>query len=407
MVLMQANGIVRPIFALLLLSSLILIIYNFSAITARVPPLLTNVVSAGGHSRFHRPNTGGSLKGHDPLLEPEKGPAGKLYGPGEINRTSATLLSLVRNNELDGMLQSMKDLQETWNNKFSYPWTFINDEEFTQEFKDKTTLAAGNAKTSYHTIPKEDWDIPSWIDPDLVKESANILKEKKVQYAKMSSYHQMCRWNSGKFYHHPALKDIRWYWRVEPKVHFFCDVDYDVFRYMEDNGKSYGFVINIYDSPESIETLWPNTLEFIAEHPEYIHKNNAMQWLTDSKIRPEHNMKAHGYSTCHFWSNFEIGDMNFWRSKAYEDYFAHLDRAGGFFYERWGDAPVHSIGLGLFEDRDKIHWFRDIGYQHIPYFNCPSSPKCHKRCQAGRFTDGQGLDQEDCRANWFEMVHMD
>ena len=57
------------------------------------------------------------------------------------------------------------------------------------------------------------------------------------------------------------------------------------------------------------------------------------------------------------WSNFEIADMSFWRSQAYEDYFNHLDRAGGFFYERWGDAPVHSIALGLFEDASKIHWY--------------------------------------------------
>lgn len=176
---------------------------------------------------------------------------------------------------------------------------------------------------------------------------------------------------------------------------------------MEDNNKTYGFTINIYDSPESIETLWPQTLEFLAEHPHHQHPNNAIQWLTDRKNRPEHNMKAAGYSTCHFWSNFEIGDMNFWRSQKYEDYFEHLDRAGGFFYERWGDAPVHSIALGLFEDRDRIHWFRDIGYQHIPYFNCPASPKCHNRCKAGQFTDGTGLDQEDCRANWFEFAHMD
>lgn len=125
---------------------------------------------------------------------------------------------------------------------------------------------------------------------------------------------------------------------------------------MEDNNKTYGFVINIYDSPESIETLWPQTLEFIAEHPEHLHSNNAIKWLTDSNNRPLHNEKANGYSTCHFWSNFEIADMTFWRSKAYKDYFDHLDRAGGFFYERWGDAPVHSIALALFEDRNKIHW---------------------------------------------------
>ena len=34
------------------------------------------------------------------------------------------------------------------------------------------------------------------------------------------------------------------------------ELDYDVFRYMADHNKTYGFNINIYDSPESIPTLW-------------------------------------------------------------------------------------------------------------------------------------------------------
>lgn len=210
-------------------------------------------------------------------------------------------------------------------------------------------------------IPKEHWAVPHWINNDLFDESAKMLEEQDIQYGPMVSYHQMCRWNSGLFYKHPALKDTRYYWRVEPKVHFFCDVDYDVFRYMQDHNKTYGFTINLYDAPQSIPTLWPETKKFIAAHPDYLHKNNAEEWVVDSKRRPEHNTKANGYSTCHFWSNFEIGDMEFWRSKEYEEYFEHLDRAGGFFYERWGDAPVHSIALGLFEDKSKIHWY-------VPHF---------------------------------------
>ena len=198
--------------------------------------------------------------------------------------------------------------------------------------------------------------MPSWINDDLFHESAKILGENKVQYGDMMSYHQMCRWNSGYFYKHPALAEVRWYWRVEPKVHFFCDVDYDVFRWMEDHNKTYGFTITLFDSAESLPRLWPETLKFLAAHQDYVHPNNALRWLTDSQRRPDVNVKAHGYSTCHFWSNFEIADMTFWRSRVYQDYFDHLDRAGGFFYERWGDAPVHSIALGLFEDASKIHW---------------------------------------------------
>ncbi|MCJ1286033.1 hypothetical protein MMC26_005375 [Xylographa opegraphella] len=270
-------------------------------------------------------------------------------------RINATLLSLVRNSELDGMIQAMQDLERTWNHKFNYPWTFFNDVPFTEQFKKKTQEQT-KAKCNYEVIPKEHWDVPSWINDALMGESARMLTEQGTQYANLISYHKMCRWNSGMFYKHPALANTRYYWRVEPKVHFFCDVDYDIFRYMQDHNKTYGFTINLYDDPVSIPTLWPETEKFLAAHPEYLHENNAMDWVTDSERRPAHNKKANGYSTCHFWSNFEIADMELWRSRAYEDYFNHLDRAGGFFYERWGDAPVHSIALGLFEDKSKIHW---------------------------------------------------
>ncbi|CBY01684.1 hypothetical protein IAQ61_003491 [Plenodomus lingam] len=339
--------------------------------------------------------------------EPLRRVDGDNYAPGNPNsaRINATILSLVRNEELKDLLQSMHDLERTWNHKFNYPWTFFNDKPFTKEFKEKTR-AATNAEVRYELVPPEHWEIPSWINMDLYSESVALFG-KKVQYMGMKSYHQMCRWNSGMFSQHPALKDIQYYWRVEPNVHFFCDVDYDVFAWMQDHNKTYGFNINLYDSPESVITLWPETKKFIEDNPGYVHPNNAREWLEDDKRRPENAEKARGYSTCHFWSNFEIGDLNFWRSKKYRDFFDHLDRAGGFFYERWGDAPVHSVALGLFEDKSKIHWFRDIGYQHIPFFNCPNSPKC-SGCVAGRFTDGEKwLNKDDCRPLWFKYVGMD
>ncbi|CAG9943234.1 unnamed protein product [Clonostachys rosea f. rosea IK726] len=349
----------------------------------------------------------------DPNLDPTGEPEGILtrasekYHPNAKNtdRIDATLLALVRNEEVDDMVSSMIDLERTWNKKFNYPWTFFNDKPFTEEFKKKTS-AVTNAKTYYEVIPDEHWDKPAWIDDQIFAESAKVLEENGVQYASMMSYHKMCRWNSGLFYKHPALKNTRYYWRVEPKVHFFCDIEYDVFRYMHDNNKTYGFTINLYDDPKTLPTLWPETVKFLAEHPDYLHENSAMKWLTDDVHRPDHNRQAQGYSTCHFWSNFEVADMEFWRSQAYEDYFNHLDRAGGFFYERWGDAPVHSIALGMLEDANKLHWFRDIGYQHIPFFNCPNSNKC-KGCVTGRFTDGEAwLHREDCRPSYFQHVGM-
>jgi hypothetical protein len=73
------------------------------------------------------------------------------------------------------------------------------------------------------------------------------------------------------------------------------------------------------------------------------------------------------HAACAVWSNFEIGALDLWRGPAYSKLFAHLDQQGGFYYERWGDAPVHSIGAALFARKDQIHFFKDIGYRHDPF----------------------------------------
>jgi len=56
------------------------------------------------------------------------------------------------------------------------------------------------------------------------------------------------------------------------------------------------------------------------------------------------------------WSNFEIGDLRFWRSEAYMKFFEHLDEAGGFYYERWVSETciscVRSRGLTRFIQSD-------------------------------------------------------
>jgi len=82
--------------------------------------------------------------------------ADKGYGPGAEGtmRINATLLSLVRNEEVDGIVQAMRDLERTWNSKFNYPWTFFNDKPFTEDFK-KKTRAETKAECRYGKAPFE------------------------------------------------------------------------------------------------------------------------------------------------------------------------------------------------------------------------------------------------------------
>ena len=51
------------------------------------------------------------------------------------------------------------------------------------------------------------------------------------------------------------------------------------------------------------------------------------------KIDPD-EMEGESYNMCHFWSNFEIARLDWFRSKEYEDFFQMMDRSGGFWMER-------------------------------------------------------------------------
>lgn len=274
----------------------------------------------------------------------------------------ATFVTLARNGDLYSLLPAIKSVEDRFNHKFQYDWVFLNDEEFTDEFQ-RVTTSLVSGKTKYGLIPKEQWSFPPHIDLDKAAETRAQMKEDGIIYGDSIPYRFMCRYESGFFYRHPLLDDYEWYWRVEPDIKLYCDIDYDVFKFMKDNNKKYAFTISIKEYPGTIKTLWSTTKRFIDEHPEYMPKDNMMDFVSDDG--------GLSYNLCHFWSNFEIASLDLWRGPAYSAYFDYLDKAGGFFYERWGDAPVHSIAAALFLSRDQIHHFDSMGYYHPPFHQCP------------------------------------
>jgi mannosyltransferase len=315
---------------------------------------------------------------------------------------NATLMILAKNSDLKGVIHTMKQIEKKFNSKFNYPYVFLNDGNFNQLFKDKIKQLT-NSKIYFEKIDPKIWNQPNWIDENLQNTNMKILKDQNIAYANKISYHNMCRFYSKNFYNHPRMKQFKYYWRFEPNTDYFCDINYDIFKFMELNNKIYGFTIALYDAHETIKSLWTTTLNFLKLNPSYLNSNAAIDFLTEDLQNPEKTKFTNGYSTCHFWSNFEIADMDFYRSKQYSDWIDYLENSGGFYYERWGDAPVHTLGVSLFADKNDIHWFRDIGYKHHPYINCPNSDQC-SGCIIGDFTYDHLKDQ-NCITNWwnFEM----
>ncbi|KAK2747547.1 alpha 1,2-mannosyltransferase 2.4.1 [Myotisia sp. PD_48] len=328
------------------------------------------------------------------ILENKPGQKLPLFSvPGE--RVNATFVTLARNSDLWEILKSIRQVEDRFNSKYHYDWVFLNDVEFSDNFKALTSrLVSGT--THYGVVPFEHWSFPKWIDQSRAAEVRKEMKEKQVIYGDSISYRHMCRYESGFFFRHPLMQQFDYYWRVEPSVDYFCDIDFDPFKFMKDNKKKYSFVISLHEYKDTVLSLWDSVRKFMEKFPQHIAEDNNLEFISEDGGK--------SYNLCHFWSNFEIGDLNFFRSQKYLDYFDSLDQDGGFFYERWGDAPVHSIAAALLLNKDEIHFFNEIAYRHAPFFHCPTGEqaKLNMACLC-KPEDNADWKKYSCTGRYFDV----
>jgi len=134
---------------------------------------------------------------------------------------------------------------------------------------------------------------------------------------------------------------------------------------MERANKTYGFTIAVKELKETV----PNIFRYASAYKRNNNLTSKGLWEmftekkpekkadlpTDKKPLPEEilnsepgtsavpeidleAMEGEKYNMCHFWSNFEIARLDWFRSKEYQDFFEMMDRSGGFWMERVSTA---------------------------------------------------------------------
>ena len=259
-------------------------------------------------------------------------------------RANATILMLARNADLEGAVTAVTSVEKQFNQWFHYPIIFLNNEPWDRAFIDALSKTA-SGEVYFETIDSNMWGYPTWIDQKKAARKMKAQERAGLVYAGKESYHHMCRFNSGFFYDHPALAKYRWYWRIEPDVQYTCAITYDPFVEMQKRGKKYGYTIALWEWGQTVPSLYRKVSDWkekrrILSTPLWqalIHPSTA-PWPFRKLLSLLRNRNADGdlWNMCHFWSNFEIADMEFFRGKEYREFFEFLDADGGFYFERVG-----------------------------------------------------------------------
>ena len=159
-------------------------------------------------------------------------------------------------------------------------------------------------------------------------------------------YRHMCRFHSKLVYEQPIMSHLEYYWRLDDDSSITRPITYDIFQFMAKNNYLYGYNYIWNEKPRCVYKLYEYTEQHINKHN--ITTTFFGNW-TEGSI---------------FYNNFEVSALSLWTSTFYKDYIDYIDRLGGIYYYRWGDAPIKSIAVSMFAPKTQIHMFRDIGYHH-------------------------------------------
>jgi alpha 1,2-mannosyltransferase len=158
-------------------------------------------------------------------------------------------------------------------------------------------------------------------------------------------YRHMCRFMSGDIYRNAELLKYDFYMRLDTDSYILSKLTIDPFQIMSDGNYNYGYNNTQKDNPKVVENLFEISEKYIDTHE--INRKSSIEYPMI------------------YYTNFEIGRVQWFIKSGYMDFFDHLDLIGGIYTKRWGDAPIRYIGVQmLMGDSEKINFESIIDYKH-------------------------------------------
>lgn len=129
-------------------------------------------------------------------------------------------------------------------------------------------------------------------------------------------------------------------------------------RLFSDNfNDAYGYPVIVFHEETTNTEAYRQQLRSLAKSRLYFQGlwSAVNDYAQRRAIRPKFRWAASHV----FYNNFEVSDLAVWRSPEYRDYIDYIDKTGGIYYRRWGDAPIKTLAVTLFVPKDRIHQFQD------------------------------------------------
>ena len=256
---------------------------------------------------------------------------------------------------------SLYFLFKNFNAKYKYPVIILHEGDYTEDAKKEIIAGVrGECRNllKFLQIDEEDFRIPSHIDIDKMN---SIIDLSVVPYWRNQKYRSMCYFwikNFSKY-----TKDYNYVMRLDDDSIIEEPIKYDLFEMMSD--KDYIYISNIIHLDCSLCNYGMKDffLKHYASEKDKINElfmdhtlNNNNEYFNKFKrLHKALNNKDYEGASIElnmpfmYYNNFNIINVDVWNKPEIQDIINKIDEQGYIFYCRWGDAPLQTIILSLYD----------------------------------------------------------
>jgi len=253
-------------------------------------------------------------------------------------KPKAAVYYLIQASRFDFLDASLTSLYRNFLQSFSYPVILFHEASANVFVRDIRSNHP-NIRLFFQEV---EFIIPAHINASAVKFG--------IKCTSHISYRHMCRFQAKQVYEQSILFGLDYVWRLDDDSQLPEDINYDLFAYMQLHNFQYGYMKIHFDSYDCTTGLWK-----AVRH--YMKLRHLQSLYFEEWIEP-----------MIFYNNFEISALSLWMSKQYQDYINYVDRLGGIYYHRWGDAPIKTVAVTLFVPKHATHLFNDVTYIHGNFY---------------------------------------
>lgn len=160
--------------------------------------------------------------------------------------------------------------------------------------------------------------------------------------ARQRGYRHMCHFFANDVFLREELAGYDYFMRLDDDSFILSPLTFDVFARMRERRLRYAYRAVLTDRPHVCVGLG----DVVARH-----------FGGKGACKPPPPYKI-------FYTNFEICDLSWFRGAEWQSYFAAIDRAGGIWRHRWGDAPIRYYGVMNALPQEAIWNVVELHYRH-------------------------------------------